>query len=117
VAEVSASLRLGGIKRGVQADGDERVLERRPRTCVRMNVARRHTRHSEPLRETGQAPVASTVVAQEGTLQLDPQPLGAERIAQAPERELIVHASLGASAEADQTFCVVEHLVEGDEGL
>ncbi len=50
VAEVAAPLRLRGIERRVQAHRHERVLKRRARARVGVDVAGRHARHPEPSR-------------------------------------------------------------------
>ena len=106
MAEVPAALGLGGIERRVQPDRHERILQRRPRARVRVDVAGRHARDPEPPAKLGQPPVASAIVAQERALQLDPQPLGSERVAQSPQRELIVDAAQRASAQADEPLGV-----------
>ena len=76
VAEVPAPLRLGRIERGVQADGDERVLHRRPRAGVGVDVTGGHAWHPQPPRQPHQPPVARPVIAQQRSLELDPEPLG-----------------------------------------
>ena len=78
VGEVAAAHRLRGIERGVVAQGDEGVLQRRPRARVRVDVARGHGRHAEAAGQLGEAAVARAVVAVEGALELDPQVVGAE---------------------------------------
>jgi hypothetical protein len=83
--------------------------------CV--HVARRHARDAEPLTETRQPPVASPVVAQKRPLELDPQPIGPERIEQPPERELVVHSAQRAPTQADQPGGVVEHVGQLHERL
>ena len=79
---------------------------------MRVDVAGRHARHAEPPREPRQPPVAGAIVAQERPLQLDPQPVGAERVEQPPQRELVVHAAQRAAAQADEPLGVLEHRLE-----
>ena len=78
VGEVAAARGLRRVQRGVVAQGDERVLQRRPRAAVRVDVAGRHRRQPEALGQLGEAAVARAVVAVEGTLELHAQVVGAE---------------------------------------
>ena len=117
MAEVAAPLWLGGIERGVQAHGDQRVLQRRAGARVRVHVAGRHARHPEPLGHPLEPPVARPVVAQERPLELDPQAIRPERVEQAPKRELVVHAAQRAPAQADQPLGVLEDVGQLDECL
>src|SRR5581483_10747645 len=57
---------------------DQRVLERRPRGMVHVDVARRHAPDAEPLREAGEPAVAGAVPSPQGSLELDPEPVAAE---------------------------------------
>ena len=117
MAEVAAPLGLGRVQRRVQTHGHERVLQRRTRARMRVHVAGRNARDAEPSAETRQPPVACPVVAQERSLELDPQTIGPERVEQSPERELVVHAPQRAPAQADQALGVVEHVRQLDERL
>ena len=99
---VAAAQRLRRIERRVVAQGDERVLQRRARARVRVDVARRHRRHPEPLGQPGQPAVARAVVALERPLQLDAQVLAPEGGQQPPQRRLVVHAVARAAAQADE---------------
>src|SRR5436309_2542941 len=83
--------------------------------CV--DVTGRHARHLEPAREQLQSAVASAIVAQKRSLQLDPEPLGAERIAQPPQRGLVVDAVQRAAREANQSLAVLEDRLERSEWL
>ena len=102
VGEVAAAHGLRGVERGVVAQGDEGVLQRRPRAGVRVDVARGHGRHAEALRQLGEAAVAGAVVAMEGALELDPQVVGAEDPQQPPQARLVVDALARAAAQADE---------------
>ncbi len=117
VAEVAAPHGLGGIERGVQAYGHQRVLERCPGARVRVHVPGGHARHPEPRRDSLKAPVAGAIVAQERPLELDPQAIGSERAEQAPERELVVHPAQRTAAQADQPLGVLQDVRELDERL
>ena len=102
MGEVAAAHGLRGVERGVVAQRDEGVLQRRPRAGVRVDVARRHGRHAEALRQLGEAAVAGAVVAVEGPLELDPQVVGAEDPQQPPQARLVVDALARAAAQADE---------------
>ena len=117
MAEVAAPLGLGGIERRVQTHGHERVLQRRPRARVGVHVAGGHARNAEPPAEPRQPPVAGAIVAQERPLELDPQPIGPERLEQPPQRGLVVHAAQRAAAQADQSLGVIEDVSQRDERL
>ena len=99
---VAAPQRLRRVERRVVAQGDERVLQRRARVRVRVDVARRHRRHPQPLRQPGEPAVARPVVALERPLQLDAQALAPEGGQQPPQRRLVVHAVARAAAQADE---------------
>ena len=70
--------------------------------------------HGTPSRrgQRGAGAVARAVVAEEGPLELDPQPVGPEGVEQAPRGGLVVDAAAGAAAQADQALGVIEHGVE-----
>ena len=63
----------------VVAQRHERVLQRRARARVRVDVAGGHARHPEPPRERRQRAVARAVVARERALQLDAQAVARRR--------------------------------------
>ena len=75
---VPTPLGLGLLERPPQAHGDQRVLKRRSRGVVHVDVAARHAPNPEPPGETLQPAIARPVVAPERPLQLDPEALGAE---------------------------------------
>ena len=102
VRGVAAAQRLRRIERRVVAQGDERVLQRRARERVRVDVAGRHRRHAQPLGQPGEPAVARAVVALERPLQLDAQVLAPEGGQQPPQRRLVVHALARAPAQADE---------------
>ena len=114
VGVVAAAQGLGGVERRVLADGHEGVLEQGAVAVVRVDVAGGHGGHAETLRERFQRPVAAAVVAQVGALQLDPQAVGAEGLAQAAQAAQVVHAAGRAAGQADEPIGVVEHLLERD---
>ena len=58
---VPAPLGLRLLQRPPEANGDQRVLERRPRGIVQMDVARRHASNAEPIGEARQPAVARLV--------------------------------------------------------
>ena len=117
VAVVAAAQRLGGVERGVLADGDEGVLQPRARGRVRVDVARRHARHAEPGGQRGQAAVERAVVAGEGALQLDAEGVAPEGAQQPAHGRLVAHALARAAAEADQPLGVGLDVLEGDARL
>ena len=114
VRPVPAPHGLGGIERGVVADGHERVLERRARARVRVDVAGGHAGHAQPGGQAGQCPIARAVVAVEGALQLDQEAVAAERSEQGARRRLVVHPAGGAARQADEPLGVLEHRRERD---
>ena len=84
---VPTPLGLGLLERPLQAHRDQRVLKRRPRGVVHVDVAARHARNPEPPGEILQPAIARPVVAPERPLKLDPEALGAEGARQpAPQR-------------------------------
>jgi hypothetical protein len=87
----------------VIAQGHERVLQRRSRARVRVDVSRGDRVDPQPCRERGERLVARAVVALERALELDAQALGREGGAQAAQRRLVVRAMRRAAAEADQS--------------
>ena len=68
MAEVASPLGLGCIERGVQAHGDEGVLEGSPDARVCVHVPRRHTRHAQTIGDPPEPAVARPIVAQERPL-------------------------------------------------
>ena len=94
---VAAPRGLRGVERLADADGHQRVLELRARARVGVDVARGHAREAEAAGELLQAAVALAVAAVEGALELDPQPVAAEGVAQAPQRRLVVDPALRRS--------------------
>ena len=97
---VPAPLGLGLLQRPPQADGDQRVLERRPRGVVHVDVAGRHAADAEPLGEVGQPAVARPVGAPERPLQLDPEAVAAEGAGQPPPERLRRRCVGGAGPSA-----------------
>ena len=94
MAEVPAPVGLGGVERRVQAESDERVLERRARARVRVNVAgRNHTGKLKLVPQPLKAPVAGSVAGQIGALQFNPQMLSPEALTQHAQRRLVVNAA------------------------
>ena len=78
-------------------------------------VATQATPSRRPSR--GQRAVARAVVTAVGTLQLDPQPLRAERVEQPSRGRLVVYAALGAAGQADEALGVLQHGLQGDRRL
>ena len=117
MAEVPASLRLRGIQRGVQSHRCERVLKRRARERVRVHVTGRHALDTEALREPGQAPVTGVVALEEGSLQLDSQPVDTERFQQSLQGGLVVHSAQRAPTQANEAISVVQDGFERDVRL
>ena len=113
---VAAPHGLGGVQRQVVAQRDERVLQRRSRARVRVDVAGGDGRHPEPLRQLRELAVARAVVALEGALQLDPQVVGAEGGQQPPQRRLVVDAVVGAAAQQHEAGGVLLERLERDRG-
>ena len=101
----------------MQAHGYERVLQRRARTRVRVYVAGRHAPQVKPLGQPFEPPVACAIIAQERTLELDPEVLGPKTFSQPPNRGLVVHSTQRASAQADQAFGVVENGLKRRRGV
>ena len=98
------------------AQRDERVLQRRSRTRVRVDVAGGDRRHPEPLRELGELAVAGAVMALEGALELDAQMVGTEGGQQPPQRRLVVDAVIGAAAQQHEAGGVLLERLERDRG-
>ena len=65
---VAAPQGLRRVERGVLANRDQRVLQERPLTRVRVDVARGHARDAEPTRQRFQPPIERAVVALERPL-------------------------------------------------
>ncbi len=114
---VAAAQRLGGVERGVLADGHESVLQPCARGRVGVDVAGGHARHPEAIGQRGQAAVERAVVTMEGTLQLDAERVAPEGAQQPAHRRLVAHALARAAAEADQAFGVVLDVLERDARL
>jgi hypothetical protein len=116
VGEVAAAQRLRGVQRGVAAQGDECVLQRRPRARVRVDVAGGHRRQAQPLGQLGEPAVARAVVAVERALELDAQSVGAEDPPQPLEARLVVDALARAAAQADEPGGVLLERRERHDG-
>ncbi len=112
MAVVAAPQRLAGVERRVLADGDEHVLQARPRGRVRVDVPGRDAREPQAPRQRREPAVERAVPAQEGPLQLDAQPLAAERLEQPADRRLVAHAVGGAAGQADQAPRMREDVVD-----
>ena len=115
VGEVAAARGLRRVQRGVVAQGDERVLQRRPRAAVRVDVAGRHRRQPEALGQLGEAAVARAVVAVEGALELHAQVVGAEDPPQPRQARLVMDALARAAAQADEPGGVLLERRERDD--
>ena len=114
VGGVAAPQRLGRVERRVVAQGDERVLQRRPRVRVRVDVARRDRGDAEALGQPGEHPVARAVVALERALQLDAQAVLPEGVQQPAQRRLVVDAVARAAAQADEARGVLLQRLQRD---
>ena len=117
VAVVAAAQGLGGVERGVLADGHEGVLQPRARGRVRVDVARGHAGDAEAVGERGQAAVERAVVAVEGALQLDAEGVAPEGAQQPAHGRLVADPLARAAAEADQALGVGLDVLEGDARL
>ena len=108
VLAVAAALPLAGLERTPDSDRHERVLQRRSAAVVRVHVVGGDGRHAELTAELAQAAQAGAVAAPERALQLDPQSVRAEGLAQqppAPPRRLVGRHQrpvAGTAAQADQ---------------
>ncbi len=100
----------------MQADGDERVLERGASALVSVNVPGRNAPQPEPPRELGQPPVPCAVVAQERSLELDAQPILSERISQPRQRRLVMNPPQRASTQTHETFRIRKHELQWNIG-
>ena len=87
---------------------DERVLQRRARARVRVNVAGRHRPQLQPARELRAGAVARAVMPLEGALELHAQAIGRERLAQLEQRRFVLHPVIGAAAQADEALGVLD---------
>src|SRR5947209_6988205 len=76
--------------------------------CV--HVSCRDAWNSESLPERSKAPIPRTVIAQERSLQLDPEPVLPEHLEQPPHGELVVHAAQRTAAETHQPFGMLEDI-------
>ena len=76
---VPAALRLAAFERRAAADRDEHVLQQRSPRMVRMDVSGRDRLHAEVLGEVAEKRQAARVPALERALELDVEPVGAER--------------------------------------
>jgi hypothetical protein len=111
---VAAPLGLGRVQRQPQPDRHERVLERRPRVRVRVDVPRRDARHAEPPGELGAAAGADAVAAVERALQLDPETLGPVDVQQPAQVRLVLDAVGRAPAQAHEALGVGLEVRERD---
>jgi len=90
---------LARIERQVVAERDERILQGRTRARMNVDVARRHRRHPEPLRELGERAIARPIVALERPLQLHPQApvdllhLRLQQVAPPRAEEVLMHVA------------------------
>src|SRR2546430_7064244 len=96
---VAAPLRLAAVERRAVLDGDERVLQRRPRARMRMDVAGRNRLDAERLGQLAQHGVATSVASLERTLKLDEKAVAAKgprqpcRSVRVPHREPMTRAA------------------------
>ncbi len=81
-----------------------------------MDVAGGHGAHAEVLREVVQECVAARVAALEGSLQLDVEAVGPERLRQPDSGVRVAHREPAARAarEADEAVAELGHGLEGD---
>jgi hypothetical protein len=93
------------------------MLQQRTLTSVRVHVPGRDRPHSQSLGEALAGAIASLVATSVGALQLDPQPLGGERVEQPPCGGLVFDAVFRAPRQTDQAFGVVEDLLKRDGWL
>ena len=110
------------LQRPPEADGDQRILERRPRGVVHMDVAGRHALDPEPLGEIHQPAIAGPVEAPERPLELDPEAVAAEGADEPPPQRLRGRRVGGArpsapSAKAPRERPVASAAREADEPL
>jgi hypothetical protein len=76
---VAAPLGLASVERRATTDGDEDVLQRRPARMVRVRIAGRDGLDAERARELAQLRLPAAITAFERSLQLDEEPVSAER--------------------------------------
>src|SRR5919202_2704332 len=82
-----------------------------------MDVSGGHAGDLEPPGQLAPAALARAVAGVEGPLELDPEAIAAEGVAQPPARGLVLDAVAGAAGEADQPLGVREDVVKRHVGL
>ena len=114
---IAAPLLLTAVERGAAADRHERVLEKRASRRVGMHVAGGDGVDAEMLGEVAQGGVAAHVPPLVGTLQLDEEPVAAERPGEPGGSLGIAHGEpvAGTSGKADEAVSVLldESLSDG----
>ena len=115
---VAAALALAAVERGTAADRDERVLEQRPPRRVRVDVPGRDGLDAEMLGQVAERRVPPRVAALVRTLQLDEEPLRAERRGEPRCAMLVVEREPVARApgEADEALVQLRDGLERDAG-
>ena len=115
---VAAAFALAAVERGAAADRDERVLEQRPSRRVRVDVPRRDGLDAEVLGQVAERRVPPCIAALVGALQLDEEPLGAERGGEPRGAVLVVEREPVARApgEADEALVQLRDGLERDVG-
>ena len=103
---VASPLRLAAVERRAVLDGDERVLQRRPRTRMGMDVAGRNRFDPERLSQLAQRGVATSVASLERTLKLDKEAAAAEGSRQPCRGVRVLHGEPmpRAARQADEPF-------------
>ncbi len=113
---IPTPLALAPVERGAAADRDEHVLEQRAARCVRMDVSRGDRLHAETLGEVAEHRVAARVAALVRPLELDEEPLPAERGGEPRGGVRVVEREpvSGAAGEADEPVVQLGDGVERD---
>src|SRR5205823_11967682 len=103
---VAPSLGLAAVERSAVLDGDERVLQRREPSVVRVDVARRDGRNAERRGQLPQHRVATSVAALERPLKLDEEPIAPKGLRQTRRGVRIPHREPMpcAARQADETL-------------
>ena len=101
---IAAPLSLATVEGAAVTDGDEDVLQRRPASMVRMNVARDECRDAEYAGEIAQTGVAARVATLVRTLELDEEAVRAEGTGKARGTVGVAHRDSvpRAAGEADE---------------
>ena len=116
---VPPALRLAAVEGSLLPDRDERVLQPCPAWMVGVDVARGDRAHSEVTSQIPQRRVPAGVSAQVRTLELDEEPLAAERVREPgcgvriPHREPVSRAA----READEAFVQIPEPLGIERGL